>query len=288
MVRNGQVRVKGLPPIDIRPVRKLPPSKQLKGLKITRSGRRVTVNLVYAVENEALPPSSTCVGVSLEGGQRATLSDGTAFRTSDRHWPDIIRKHQRLARYKKGSREWVKQSRILGNAYRRRQIANRNECHRMTSRLVGEFGHIGVGIQDATKQPSTFFEVAEDNCTTSTSPSQGITNETGSIQGLILRQLAYKASWAGRQLVEVDPKTPFITCSSCGSKASNGWNESAFRCVPCGNVMDGGHNAAVNILHLSMAGGNSPPPAPEPAEIFPPLPDRLERNSSPKLRPTKF
>jgi putative transposase len=288
MVRNGQVRVKGLPPIDIRPVRKLPPSKQLKGLKITRSGRRVTVNLVYAVENEALPPSSTCVGVSLEGGQRATLSDGTAFRTSDRHWPDIIRKHQRLARCKKGSREWVKQSRILGNAYRRRQIANRNECHRMTSRLVGEFGHIGVGIQDATKQPSTFFEVAEDNCTTSTSPSQGITDETGSIQGLILRQLAYKASWAGRQLVEVDPKTPFITCSSCGSKASNGWNESAFRCVPCGNVMDGGHNAAVNILHLSMAGGNSPPPAPEPAEIFPPLPDRLERNSSPKLRPTKF
>ena len=104
MVRNGQVRVKGLPPIEIRPDRKLPPSEQLKSLKITRAGRRVTVNLVYAVEHEVLPPSSTCVGVSLEGGQRATLSDGTAFRTSDRHRPDIIRKHQRLARCKKDSR----------------------------------------------------------------------------------------------------------------------------------------------------------------------------------------
>ena len=288
MVRNGQVRVKGLPPIEIRPDRKLPPSEQLKSLKITRAGRRVTVNLVYAVEHEVLPPSSTCVGVSLEGGQRATLSDGTAFRTSDRHRPDIIRKHQRLARCKKDSRESIKRSRILRNAYRRRQIATRNECHRMTSRLVREFGHIGVGIQDTIKQPPTFFGVAENNCTTSTSPIQGITDEIGSIQGLILRQLAYKASWAGRQLVEVDPKPPFITCSSCGSKASDGWNESTFRCVPCGNVMDEGHNAAVNILHLSMAGGNSPPPALEPAEIFPPLPDRLERNSSPTFRKTKF
>ena len=288
MVRNGQVKVKGLPPIEIRPDRKLPPSEQLRGLKITRAGRRVTVNLVYAFEHAALPPSSTCVGVSLEGGQRATLSDGTAFRTSDHHRPDIIRKHQRLARCQKGSRESIKRSRILRNAYRRRQIANRNECHRLTSRLVREFGHIGVGIQDATKQPSTFFAVAEDNLTTATSPNQGITGEIGSIQGLILRQLAYKASWAGRQLVEIDSKAPFITCSSCGSLAGTDWNESTFRCVPCGNVMDPGHNAAVSILRLSMAGGNSPPPVPEPAEIFPPLPDRPERNSSPIFRKTKF
>ena len=176
----------------------------------------------------------------------------------------------------------------MSNAYRGRRIANRNECHRLTSRLVREFGYIGVATQDAREQPSTFFEVPEDSFITWADPGQGYTDEIGSNQSLVVRQLTYKAAWAGRQLVRIDPKASFIICSSRGSLASDDWNDRTFRCVPCGNVMDGGHNAAVNILHLSMAGGDSPPPASEPAEIFPPLPDRLERNSPPTFRKTKF
>ena len=62
MVKNGQVKIKGLPPIDIPGKRELPPSAGLKTLRITRVGRRVMVNLGYQVEREVLPAQPCLCG----------------------------------------------------------------------------------------------------------------------------------------------------------------------------------------------------------------------------------
>ena len=34
--------------------------------------------------------------------------------------------------------------------------------------------------------------------------------------GIIRQQLAYKAEWAGRELVEIDPRNTSRACSACG------------------------------------------------------------------------
>ncbi len=76
MVRDGQVKIKGLPPIRIPSKRELPSSEQLKSLRITRAGRRVTVSLGYAVERDPLPHNPVCVGIDMGVTDRMVLSTG--------------------------------------------------------------------------------------------------------------------------------------------------------------------------------------------------------------------
>ena len=87
--------------------------------------------------------------------------------------------------------------------------------------------------------------------------------------GLIRQQLRYKAAWAGRRFVEVDPKHTSQTCSRCGTIDPEARRGKMFRCGLCGHALNADHNAAINILRKSLemvpAGGNSPPSSRETA-----------------------
>ena len=76
--------------------------------------------------------------------------------------------------------------------------------------------------------------------------------------GLLRNQLQYKAEWAGREFVEVDPKYTSQDCHRCGSRHDPGRSET-YRCRTCGLRMDRDHNAAINILAagVSAAGGGT-------------------------------
>ena len=76
MIRNGTVRIKGLPAIRIPSKRELPSSADLKTLRITRAGRRVMVSLGYAVERDQLPYNPACVGIDMGVTDRMVLSTG--------------------------------------------------------------------------------------------------------------------------------------------------------------------------------------------------------------------
>ena len=84
--RRALIRVKGLPVVEVRLRRALPPSEQLRSLRLVLRAGRLSVDLVYAVEREPLPPSERAVGVDLGVHQRLALSDGTLVegRTPDR------------------------------------------------------------------------------------------------------------------------------------------------------------------------------------------------------------
>ena len=70
--------------------------------------------------------------------------------------------------------------------------------------------------------------------------------------GLILSQLRYKAEWAGREFVEVDPRYDAQICSRCGLTGQRG--NTRFICPSCGFDCDVGLNAAENVL---LRGSNS-------------------------------
>ena len=76
MVTPGRVRIKGLPTLRFRSKASLPDPGQVRALTITKRGRRVFVNLTYAVEREPLSPSSD------KGGYRhgRVRSDGAVHR----------------------------------------------------------------------------------------------------------------------------------------------------------------------------------------------------------------
>ena len=63
------------------------------------------------------------------------------------------------------------------------------------------------------------------------------------------RQLEYKSSWYGRELVFIDRFFPSSkTCSCCGWKNNNlKLSDREFICEECGLVIDRDENAAINI-----------------------------------------
>ena len=66
---------------------------------------------------------------------------------------------------------------------------------------------------------------------------------------MICQQLAYKAVWAGWQLVAVDPSNTSKTCSECGAIRRGPWRQyEVFECERCGLELDRDGNAASNML----------------------------------------
>ena len=73
--------------------------------------------------------------------------------------------------------------------------------------------------------------------------------------GKLIQYLRYKAENAGCTLIEVNPKNTTQACSGCGvivpKKLKDRWHD----CPDCSLSLDRDHNAARNILHLAVAGG---------------------------------
>ena len=66
--------------------------------------------------------------------------------------------------------------------------------------------------------------------------------------GEMVRQLEYKASWLGKNVVKVDPKYTSQECNNCGHiSKDNRVSQDKFKCVNCGHTDNADLNAAKNI-----------------------------------------
>lgn len=325
MVKGKFVRIKGLPPIEIKGGG-LPDSTALKSLRITRAGRRVTVSLAYAVEREPLPATSAAVGIDMGITDRMVLSSGEMILAGvdipaavletaeipaqgvspgvgESSWRrpkssvspgagspldplagqgdrrvsraasidvDIQRKQRRLSRTRKGSCRFRERARILANAHSRARVSRRNAAHRITTDIVRRYGLLGVEklqIANMTRSAKGTAEAPGRNVAAKSGLNREILAQGW---GLLRQQLAYKAAWAGRQFVEVDPKYTSQTCNVCGSVNAESRQGKEFRCVVCGHQADADVNAARNILSkaVKLARGNEPAPGPYRAAVL--------------------
>ncbi len=62
----------------------------------------------------------------------------------------------------------------------------------------------------------------------------------------------YKAAWAGRAFVAVNPAYTNQDCSACGHRQHKTLAVRIHQCPCCGLTLDRDHNAAVNILRLGL------------------------------------
>ena len=256
--RGYVVRIKGLPTLKLRKSMELPSSENLKGLKITRRGRRLWVNLTYRVEKEALPLNSSSVGIDMGVADRLSLSTGERIERRRKPNEKINRAQQRLSRCRKGSRRWRQRRVVLANIQDRERVRNRNECHRITTDLIRRFGVIvleDLAIRNMTASAAGTLDEPGTNVAQKTGLNRAIAEQTW---GIIRQQFAYKAEWAGRQLVVVDPRYTSQTCSGCGVVSGSQRRSKEYTCASCGMLMDADVNAAINILHRGLAGGNYP------------------------------
>ena len=251
------IRVRGLPEIRLRKALTLPEDTP-KGLTITLRGRRLFVNLTYEVELAALPASDAAVGIDMGVSDRLALSNGETVRRRNKPNAKLRRAQRRLSGCKKGGHRWRKRRAILANQQHRERIRNRNECHRITTELVRRFGLLAVenlGIRNMTASATGTVENPGTNVGQKAGLNRNIIEQTW---GLLRSQLAYKAEWAGRELVAVDPKFTSQRCSECGVVSAEHRQSERYDCAECGMTEDADVNAARNILHKALAGRRTP------------------------------
>ncbi|MDE0312798.1 MAG: transposase [Caldilineaceae bacterium] len=238
MVKGNRICVKGLQSMWIRPSRKLPDGGQLKALRFVMRGRHLWADLVYREQVVPLPQNDSIVGVDLGVNQRMTLSSGEVVerRIVDR------RRERRLqravSRCQMGSNGRRKAVAAFATEKRRNAMRNRGVCHVITTDLVRRYGT--VVMEDLKVRSMTAAGGVH---------KRGLNREVlAQTWGMIRQQLAYKAEWAGRKLVEVNPAYTSRTCAACGVVNAKAKAYRVFECTGCGHVADRDVNAARNIM----------------------------------------
>lgn len=256
--RGHIVRIKGLPTLRLKKGLELPTATNLKTITITKRGRRLCVNLAYAVDRVEFRLSNRTVGLDMGVSDRITLSTGEHISRRNKPNPKLKRAQQRMSRCRKNSRRWKQRRAVLSNLQDRERIRNRNECHRITTDLVRRYGLIAIEDLNIGNMIASAKGTVEE-------PGKSVRQKSGlnrSINeqtwGIIKQQLIYKAAWAGRELVVVDPKHTSQICSGCGVVDRKARIGKRYECSACELLMDADVNAAINILHRGLAGGNFP------------------------------
>ena len=241
------VKIKGFPLIRIRKSRELPLDRPLKALRFTLRNGRWECSAVYALEKTHLPANDKTVGLDLGVRKRVTLSDGTIYPRSTRD----DRKHRVLqraiSRSKKGSKTRRKRVQTYSRFRRRESVRDRNEVHRITTDIVRNHGTINVEalkIKNMTASAKGTVEEPGKNVKAKSGLNREILKQNW---GLLRDQLKYKAEWAGREYVEIDPRYTSQTCNRCGERTNPGSSET-YRCQTCELVEDRDLNAALNIM----------------------------------------
>ena len=251
------IRIKGLPEIRLRKGLALPEGTP-KALSVTLRGRRLFVNLTYAVDLATLPGSEGAVGIDMGVSDRLALSNGERVERRRKPNKHLARMQRRLSGCKKGGHRWHKRKSVLANHQHLERIRNRNECHRITTNLARRFGLIAVedlNISNMTRSAAGTLENPGTGVARKAGLNRSITEQSW---GMIRTQIAYKAEWAGRELAVIDPKFTSQRCSGCGVVSAEHRQRKRYDCAECGMTEDADINAARNILHKALAGRRAP------------------------------
>jgi putative transposase len=178
------------------------------------------------------------VGIDVGLTSFATLSTGEKipapqFLRGDEK--DLKRAQRKLSATEKGTPERAKRRKIVARVHER--IANRrtNFCHQESRKLVNRFGMIAV-------EDLAVNQMAHNHCLAKSIQDAAWAQFTA--------HLAYKAAWAGRQYVTVNPAYTSQDCSQCGHRERKPLSQRLHHCLWCGLTLDRDHNAALNILRL--------------------------------------
>lgn len=225
-----------------------------------RSGRWFCSFSVEIIRTDPAPtrPDAT-VGVDLGLRSLAVLSTGEVI-ANPKHLEGALRELRRWQRQaarrvgpdrrirRQPSRRWRTTQARIARLHARIANARRDGLHKLTTRLVRTHGTIVIedlNVAGMIRNRSLARHIA------------------GVSMGESRRQLDYKTTWYGGQLIVADRWYPSSkTCSGCGAvKAKLRLSERTFHCYQCGLVLDRDLNAARNLAALaarSTAGTSSP------------------------------
>jgi putative transposase len=191
-------------------------------------------------EPAPLPATGEQVGIDVGLASFATLSTAETianprfFRTEE---AALARAQRRHAREKKGTPLRRKRRKIVARVHERARWKRQNFAHQQSRRIVNRF--LVIAVEDLSvgrmlHQPCLAKSISD------------------AAWAAFVAMLSFKAAWAGRSFIAVNPAYTSQDCSACGHRQKLSLSERVYRCGCCGLEIDRDHNAALNILALGL------------------------------------
>jgi len=256
VVHTGRLRIMGAGAIRVRWHREIPVDAKIKTITVKRNaGRWYAYFSIEIPLPEPLPATGEVIGVDLGISTFAALSTGElvegprAYRKAQR---ELRVAQRRVDRRKRGSLRRRKAVAILARKHERVRNSRRDHAHKTALDLTQRFDLIAV--ENLNTRGLARSRLAKD------------VNDQGWATFLTL--LRDKAEWAGREVVEVDPRYTSQTCAECEVVDAASRSGQRFCCASCGHRDNADVNAARNILNRAVgtrpSGANGGAKWPEP------------------------
>jgi len=241
--RDGKLYLaKSKTPLDVRWSRALPSEPSTVTVSKDSAGRYF-VSCLCEFEPSKLPVTPNVTGIDL-GLKDLFITDKGERVGNPRHtakYAARLAKAQRgLSKKKLGSANRAKARQKVAKLHAKISDCRQDNLHKLSRRLINENQVICVEslkVKNMIRNPKLSKAIADAGW------------------GEFVRQLAYKAEWAGRSLVAIDQWFPSSKrCSGCGhTLPSLPLSVRKWDCPECGVHHDRDQNAATNIKAAGLA-----------------------------------
>ena len=218
------------------------PKPKMVTVRRDAAGRYFVSFAVDEPRREYAPAPRSIVGVDLGLKDLITGSAGGVvkpYRALARRQAQLRRANRALSRRKRRSGRWHAQRRRVARLHAKVADARANFLHHVSRRLVNENQVIvteTLNVRGMVRNRRLARAIADAGW------------------GELVRQIGYKAEWAGRHHVQVDPWFPSTKrCSACHAvREGLTLADRRWRCEACGAVHDRDLNAAKNLAQEGL------------------------------------
>ena len=242
-IKNERLFIaKSKEPLNIRWSRELSSEPSSITISKDRAGR-YHVSMLCEFEPKPMPISNKAVGIDLGLTDLFITSDGEKSgnpRHTRRYEKKLAYLQRKMAKKQKGSSNRVKARLKVARLHAKIADCRKDATHKATRKLINENQVVAcetLAAGNMMKNRKLAKHIADANW------------------GEFVRQLEYKAEWAGRTIAKVDRFFPSSkTCSNCGFKnkvmplSVREWD-----CPECKAHHDRDINAAINIKTAGLA-----------------------------------
>jgi putative transposase len=229
----------------------------VKNATVSLSCGKWFVSIQTEREVEPSLPRGGAVGIDLGVVRFATLSDGTFYAPLNsfrRHQTRLGKAQQALCRKQKFSHNWKKSKDRIQRIHARIGNARRDYLHKASTTISQN--HARVCIEDL--QVRNMSRSAAGSIET---PGKRVRAKAGLNRSILdqgwfefRRQLQYKLSWQGGELILVPPRNTSRRCPQCDTvSAQNRQTQERFACIACGFEANADLVGAINILRAGHA-----------------------------------
>ena len=241
--RDGQLFLaKSKTPLDVRWCRALPSDPSTVTVSKDSAGRYF-VSCLCEFDPETLPVTPKMVGIDL-GLKDLFVTDKGERVGNPRHTAKyaarLAKAQRRLSKKKLGSANRAKARQKVAKLHAKISDCRQDNLHKLSRRLINE------------NQVICVESLKVKNMIRNAKLSKAIADAGW---GEFVRQLEYKAAWAGRSLIAIDQWFPSSKrCSDCGhTLPSLPLSVRKWDCPECGVHHDRDVNAAINIKAAGLA-----------------------------------